>query len=79
MRKWNERKIINLFIFSCLRGWELKKVTNYGFEIESMRINLWKMLNSASDALVKHINQVILSWNSYIQYIKNVKNCIYQH
>jgi hypothetical protein len=31
------------------------------------------MLNNASDTLVKHINKEILSLNSYIQYIENVK------
>jgi hypothetical protein len=38
-----------------------------------------KVLNSAPGALVKHINKEILSWNSYIQYIKNIKSCLYQH
>jgi hypothetical protein len=35
------------------------------------------MLNTASDALIKHINKKIQSWNSCIQYIKNVKSYFY--
>jgi hypothetical protein len=37
------------------------------------------MLNSASGALVKHVNKEILFWNSYIQYIEIIKSCLYQH
>jgi hypothetical protein len=37
------------------------------------------MLNSAPGALVKYINREIMSWNSCIQYIKNIKSCICQH
>jgi hypothetical protein len=36
------------------------------------------MLNSASGVLVKHINKEIIFWNSCIQYIENVKSCLYQ-
>jgi hypothetical protein len=37
------------------------------------------MLNSAPNALVKHVKNEILFWNLYIQYIESVKIYLYQY
>jgi hypothetical protein len=56
-----------------------KKLTHISHKFSTLRYFLKKVLNSILGVLVKHINKKILSWNLCIQYIENVKSCLYQH